>query len=88
MLAWVDGNDIGAVLLLKDVDVAARLQCSRRHIWEMVERGELCAPVRLGRLVRWRTDDLETWVKGLPTGTLVGPSIKARRGRPRRAVQK
>ena len=86
MLAWVDKEEGVPILLLKDIDVAARLQCSRRHIWEMVERGELCAPVRLGRLVRWRVDDLEDWIKKLPTGGSFMAGGKPVRGRPRRVV--
>ena len=70
-------------LLLKDIEVAQRLCCSRRHVWTLLETGQLCPPVRLGRLVRWRTADIELWVSKLITVREVEPETP-RQGRPRR----
>lgn len=74
---------VGPKLLLRDGEVASRLGCSRRHVWELLTRGELCPPCRLGRLVRWRAVDIEAWVEGLPHVHEV-ELIAPRRGRPRR----
>lgn len=70
-------------LLLKDAEVAVRLGCSRRHIWTLLASGDLCPPVHLGRLVRWRAADIELWVSKLITVREVEPKTP-RQGRPRR----
>lgn len=44
--------------LLTRQDIADRLQCSTRQ----VHRLRLPAPVRLGRLVRWRQEDVDAWI--------------------------
>ena len=55
-LPAVDGPaaDNPAALLLDARALAKVLSCSVRHIRRMDTAGELPAPVRIGRLVRWR----------------------------------
>ena len=51
----------GAVLL--DVSaVAERLHVSPRKVWRMRDSGWLPAPIILGRLIRWRSEDIVAWV--------------------------
>lgn len=69
-------------LLLKDTEVAQRLECSRRHVWSLLSQGKICPPIHLGRLVRWRSADIDAWVAGLPHMREVELSTP-RRGRPR-----
>lgn len=55
-------------MLLKDERVAAKLGVSRRKIWSMASAGQMPAPVRMGRSVRWRQSDIERWVElGCPS---------------------
>ncbi len=70
-------------LLLKDVEVAFILGCSRRHVWELLAHGKICPPVHLGRLVRWRAADLDAWAANLIPTREVEPDAPRRQGRPR-----
>ena len=47
--------------LLTARDVAALLNVSPRHVWKLLSSGKLPDPVRLGRSVRWRADELKAW---------------------------
>lgn len=48
--------------LLTARNVAALLNVSQRHIWKLLSSGRLPQPVRLGRSVRWRRDELTAWM--------------------------
>lgn len=45
-------------------DVAARLKVSTRQVWKLAASGRLPGPMRLGRSVRWRADDLTAFIAG------------------------
>ena len=49
-------------LLLKAEQVAELLSVSERHVHKLHSSGRLPRPVRLGKSVRWRRDELEAWV--------------------------
>jgi excisionase family DNA binding protein len=49
------------VKLLTSRQVAVALQCSERLVWGWTKDGDLPA-VRLGRLVRYRIDDVEEFI--------------------------
>jgi len=53
---------------LGDVEiVAAKLDCSTRHIYRLADGGRMPAPVRLGALVRWDLDEIDEWIsQGCP----------------------
>lgn len=52
---------------------AALLTCSPRPLLRLAETGRCPAPVRLGHLVRWRRDELLTWLaEGCPTTPVAG----------------
>jgi excisionase family DNA binding protein len=53
---------MGTARLLKASDVAERLQCSPFLVYELARDGRLPA-VRIGRLVRFREEDIETLMK-------------------------
>lgn len=56
--------------LLVDIKGAATaLGVSPRSLRRLVARGSAPAPVRLGRLVRWRVADLERWIAEMSTAT-------------------
>ena len=42
--------------------VAARLGCSARHVYRFSDAARMPKPVRLGSLVRWRSDELDQWI--------------------------
>lgn len=54
---------VGGLALLDVVAVAALLSSSRRTVERLVTRGEMPAPVRLGRLRRWNRADVEEWIR-------------------------
>lgn len=52
---------------LVDVREVARLaDCSTRHVYRLVERGLMPAPVKVGRLTRFRREQVERWISDLP----------------------
>jgi excisionase family DNA binding protein len=54
-------------LLLTVGQVASLLAISPRTVWSKVASGSMPAPVRIGRLCRWRREDIEKWVaQGCP----------------------
>lgn len=71
--------------LLKIQQVAAGLGCCPRMVQLLVARGELPAPLRLGRLVRWREEDITTWLEAKALAAQDGQGTTAQRatGRPR-----
>jgi excisionase family DNA binding protein len=49
--------------LLSVRDLATLLgRCSTRHLYRLVDTGRMPAPVRLGRLVRWRRAEVLEWI--------------------------
>ena len=55
--------------LLTETDVAARLKVSLASVrrWRLEKRGPVF--VKVGACVRYRPEDLESWVTSLPTGS-------------------
>ena len=48
--------------LLTVREVASALKVSVRQVWKLHSSGRLPAPVRLSRSVRWRQDELASWI--------------------------
>ncbi|MBI4586903.1 MAG: AlpA family phage regulatory protein [Planctomycetes bacterium] len=54
-------------ILLSVKAVAKLLSCSTRHIYRLVDRGQMPKPVHLGALVRWNRFEIEHWIaEGCP----------------------
>ena len=51
--------------LLKVAEVAEMLNVSARTVWRMVSSGELPRPVNVGRCVRWRICDIDSYIQNL-----------------------
>ena len=49
--------------LMKIEDVQDRLNVGRSTVYKMVERGQLPAPIRIGKSVRWSQDDVNEFVE-------------------------
>ncbi|MDB5342488.1 MAG: Prophage regulatory [Schlesneria sp.] len=49
-------------VLMTAKDLAVSLQISLRQLWRLRNAGQLPEPVALGRLVRWRTDQIQQWI--------------------------
>jgi predicted DNA-binding transcriptional regulator AlpA len=49
-------------MLLKDKHLAEKLEISRRKVWAMNSAALLPTPVRMGRSVRWRVEDIQRWI--------------------------
>jgi predicted DNA-binding transcriptional regulator AlpA len=43
-------------------NVAAKLDCSTRHVYRLADAGRMPPPLRLGALVRWDLDQIDTWI--------------------------
>ena len=70
--------------LLNIKQVAEALGCCPRMVQILVARGELPAPLRLGRLVRWRDEDITERLEAKALAAQQGPSaVTQRTGRPR-----
>jgi excisionase family DNA binding protein len=55
--------------LLKIDEVAGLLGCSRRTVRRLVATGQMPAPLRIGSLIRWPKEVIETWIaRGCPPG--------------------
>ncbi len=54
--------DAEPAVLLEIAEVSALLRCSNRHVNRLAERGLMPPPIRLGALVRWNREKVETWI--------------------------
>jgi excisionase family DNA binding protein len=55
--------------LLTALQVATMLGVSKRQVWRLASAGILPGRIKIGKLVRWRRDEIERWiVKGCPKG--------------------
>lgn len=50
-------------LLLPVERVAELLGISKRTVWRKLSAGEIVEPLRIGKSVRWRRQDVESWVE-------------------------
>lgn len=50
-------------------EVATILKVSTRSVWRLVARGELPAPIRVGRAARWRVAQIEAWIDARTSDT-------------------
>lgn len=50
-------------MLISVRTVAKILGISTRSVWRLHSTGKIIAPVRLGGLVRWNSDELTQWIK-------------------------
>jgi excisionase family DNA binding protein len=55
-------TDSAEVLLLDAVSVAEMLNISRTTFYALKAAGRLPKPIRLGRCVRWRIEEIKEWV--------------------------
>lgn len=53
--------------LINARDIATQLGVSVRKLEQMIERGELPPYIRVGRVRKWRSQDIDTWIDGLFT---------------------
>jgi len=54
------GPEEGRFLTVRQV--AAMLHLGQRSVWKFATTGELPAPIRIGRSVRWDRSDIEVWI--------------------------
>lgn len=48
--------------LWNDVNLASKLRVSRSMVHKLNSAGKLPAPVRLGRCLRWRAEEITAWL--------------------------
>lgn len=56
--------------------VADMLQVSSLTVRRMWQRGGFVAPVSLGRVIRWRREDVENWLKQQVTSDLYESKVQ------------
>lgn len=66
-------------ILVDANDAAAMLGVSRAHFYRMRAAGQVPLPVRLGKAVRWRVEELQEWVDAGCPGRSKWEAIKAER---------
>ena len=49
-------------VLIGPIGLARALDCSRRHVEHLDAGGHLPKSVRLGRLRKWRLDEITAWI--------------------------
>src|SRR5262245_40005108 len=55
------------------------IQCSRRHVYTLMERSQFLKPFKVGALSRWRLASIHYWLDtGLQSGSING-ELKSRR---------
>ena len=59
------------------IDIADRLQVSVRTVYRLPN---FPAPIRIGRLVRWREEDVDAWVEKRAPGQRGGRPRSTREG--------
>ena len=68
----MDTETASELSLLTRHQVEARCAISRSEIYKLMERSAFPRPVRIGRAVRWRSDDIAEWMSSLPKDDDVG----------------
>jgi len=58
----IAGPNRGRGELLDVKAVAATLDCSTRHIYRLSDGGKMPRPLKLGALVRWRSNEIHDWI--------------------------
>ncbi|HFC8521371.1 TPA: helix-turn-helix transcriptional regulator [Neisseria subflava] len=48
---------------LKIKEVTAQTGCSKTKIYAMIQDGEFPRPYKIGTASRWRSDEVENWIK-------------------------
>lgn len=49
-------------VLIDQKQLAEMLSISRRTVQRMISRGKLPAPIRIGKMVRWKLQDIKKWI--------------------------
>jgi excisionase family DNA binding protein len=52
----------GQPLLITVNELANQLGISVRTVWRLISSGEMVKPVRFGKNVRWRFDEIRQWI--------------------------
>lgn len=66
---------LGDACLIGIADVSRLLNCSRRHVYRLVQDQRMPAPVKVGRLNRWSRQTVERWIcDGCPPAKTGGRS--------------
>lgn len=55
-------NSEPEAILLRAQHVAKLLNISTRTLWRLEAAGKLIGPIKIGRSVRWRKDELMQWI--------------------------
>ena len=64
-LASESRDEGGAGASTYTVDQVAMIaQCSARHVWRLIDKGEVPGVIRLGRLVRFSKSKIDDWLAG------------------------
>ena len=64
-------------VLLTAKELSKILQISTRSIWRLVSAHELPNPLRFGRTVRWRRQDIDSWIdRGCHSGETVDNTLR------------
>lgn len=71
-------QQISTPRMIDVTEVATILKVSKRTVWRLVSSGELPQPIRFGRNVRWKLEDVEAWIEGLSKKNLNGNSRRSR----------
>ena len=56
------------LVLISAEELSKMLSISKRTVWRLLSAGKIVRPIRLGGSVRWRLDDVRSWIEsGCPS---------------------
>ena len=56
-------NTVRPTELMDAAALADLLCCSTRHLYRLCESAKMPRPIKLGRLVRWRREEIDRWIE-------------------------
>lgn len=56
------GAEVVEPVVVTAAQLAIMLQVSKRTLWRMRSSGKLPSPMRVGGIVRWRLNDVTSWI--------------------------
>lgn len=59
---WANPSPNAGRLMLDCMEAAALLGVSRAMYWKLHSQARIPLPIRFGRVVRWRKQELEAWI--------------------------
>lgn len=54
-----------SIALINSDQLAEMLSISRKGLYHALDSGQIPSPIKIGNRLRWRIEDIESWLEGL-----------------------